>query len=277
MPPQHGAWAFLALPIAVAATVTELTWPLLLLAIAWVCAYPVSYFALAAVGEHGRRNADRRRYIRPALPWAIGLLAAGLPLVALQPWLVLVALGYLAVSAVSMAFAWRHDQRSLAHDFVLIAECAAMVPVAWAVGMGGPLDSPPPPLMWWLTLVVALGLLSSTLHVRSLIRARGDLRMRRLAVVVPALSMLVAVLAAVALGTAGALALVAPFAYFTCRALLIQRGAGFQQPGVGHGQTGAQESDHERRQPAPKALRPAAIGMIDLGGFVVLVVAAAVA
>ena len=50
-PPQHGAWAFLRLPIAVAVAVSPGSPLILVLAIGWVAAYPVSYILLAMIRD----------------------------------------------------------------------------------------------------------------------------------------------------------------------------------------------------------------------------------
>ena len=91
MPPQHGAWAFLALPVAVAVTVSPWTPLLLLVAVAWVCAYPASYFVLALVRDRASRHPDARRFVRPLAIWWVPTLAAGVALLVARPWLVWVA------------------------------------------------------------------------------------------------------------------------------------------------------------------------------------------
>ncbi len=56
LPPQHGAWAFLGLPLALG--LTQATWTpwLLVLAVAWIAAFPLSYAALALVRSRGRHG-----------------------------------------------------------------------------------------------------------------------------------------------------------------------------------------------------------------------------
>ena len=136
VPPQHGAWAFLALPVAVAVTVSPWTPLLLLVAVTWVCAYPASYFVLAVVRDRAGRHPDARPFVRPLAIWWIPTLAAGVPLVIVRPWLLWVALGYAALFTVNIAFARRRDDRAVVNDAVFVVECAAMVPVTWAVAAG---------------------------------------------------------------------------------------------------------------------------------------------
>jgi hypothetical protein len=254
VPPQHGAWAFLALPVAVAVTVSPWTPLLLLLATAWVCAYPASYFVLALVRDRTSRHPDAGRFARPLAIWSIPALAAGVLLLVVRPWLGWVALGYAALFAVNIAFARRRDERALVNDAVFVVECAAMVPVTWAVAAGGTTLAPPPLAsvpahVWVLTVAVALLLSGSTLHVKSLIRERADPRFARASRVVAWVSLLAAVGLAAWWGLPSGLLLVVPFAWFVLRSMLL----------------------------ADPSSRPARLGMVELVGFVLLVVASAVA
>jgi hypothetical protein len=246
VPPQHGAWAFLGLPFATALVVTPWAPALLLLLVAWVAAYPASYFLLAIVRDRSGRHPDPGRYVRPLALWSTPVLLAGLPLLVLRPWLALVAVAYLASFTVNLAFARRRDERALANDAVFIAQCTAMVPVTWAVG-ADPAAWPPdaPAHLWVLTAAVALLLLGSTIHVKSLIRERADPRFARASHAFAVGSVAASVGLALWWGLPSGLALVVPYAYFAVRSLAI-------------------------RTPP----RPARIGMLELVGFVLLVGAA---
>ena len=249
VPPQHGAWAFLGLPVATALVVTPWTPALLLLAVAWVAAYPASYFLLAIVRDRSGRHPDPRRFARPLALWSMPLLVAGVPLLVLRPWLVWVALAYLASFAVNLAFAARRDERALANDLVFIAQCTAMVPVTWAVG-ADPATWPPaaPSHLWVLTVAVGLLLVGSTLHVKSLIRERANPGFARVSRAVAVGSVVAALGLATWWGLPSGLALVVPFAYGAGRSLAL------------------------RTPPAPGR-----IGVIELVGFVLLVACAALA
>jgi YwiC-like protein len=254
VPPQHGAWAFLALPVAVAVTVSPWTPLLVLLAVAWVCAYPASFFVLALVRDRAARHPSARRFARPLAIWLVPVLAAGIPLLIARPWLLWVALGYLALFAVNISFARRHDERALANDAVFVAECAAMVPVTWAVAAGDTSLAPPPLAsvpgqVWVLTAAVALLLSGSTLHVKSLIRERADPRFARASREFAWACLLGSLGLAAWWGLPTGLLLVVPFAWFALRSIAL----------------------------ADPASRPARIGMIELVGFVLLVVASVVA
>lgn len=249
VPPQHGAWAFLGLPIATALVVTPWTPVLLLLAVTWVAAYPASYFLLAIVRDRSGRHPDPGRFARPLALWSVPALLAGVPLLVLRPWLAWVALAYLASFTVNLAFAARRDERALANDAVFIAQCTAMVPVTWAVGSDpGSWPWPAPGHLWVLTAAVALLLLGSTIHVKSLIRERANPRFSRLSHVMALSSVLAAVGLAAWWGLPSGLLLVLPYAFFAARSLAI-------------------------RTPP----RPARIGMIELVGFLLLVGCAALA
>jgi hypothetical protein len=256
VPPQHGAWAFLALPVATALTVTPWSPVLLLLALAWFAAYPASYFVLAVARQRTSRRPDAGRFVRPLAVWWAVALAAGLPLLILRPWLVWVALLYAASFSVNIWFAGRHDERALLNDAVFIAQCTAMVPVTWMVAVGGRTWAPPslseaPAHLWVLTAAVALLLVGSTLHVKSLIRERADPRYATASRAVALASLAGSVALAAWWSLPSGALLTVPFVWFAGRSLLI-------------------------RGPSA-ALRPARIGVIELVGFVLLVGCAAVA
>lgn len=249
IPPQHGAWAFLGLPVATALVITPWTPILLLLIVTWVAAYPASYFLLAMMRDRSSRHPAPDRFVRPLMMWIVPVLLAGVPLLVLRPWLVWVALAYLASFAVNLAFAARRDERALANDIVFVAQCTAMVPVTWVVGTD-PTTWPPstPSHLWVLTGAVALLLLGSTLHVKSLIRERANPGFARASRAVAMTSVGVALALAVWWGLPSGLALVVPFAYLAARSLAL------------------------RTPPTPGR-----IGLIELVGFVLLVGSAALA
>jgi YwiC-like protein len=249
IPPQHGAWAFLALPLALGATVTPWTPMLALLAIAWVAAYPMSYAAFGLV--RARRT---RRFRTPFVVWTAIVLTTSAILVIWRPWLVWVGLVYAGLGLVNLIYARRNDERALANDAVFVAECAGMVAVTWAVGSGDRSWSPPgidsvPDRVWILVVICALVLIGSTLHVKSLIRERRDPRFARLSRTVAVASVPVALALGAWWGWAEGLWLVAPFAVLAARAFLVPR-----------------------RSP-----RPGAIGVIELGCFVLVVASAILA
>jgi hypothetical protein len=242
LPPQHGAWAFLGLPLVLGALVAPGTPLLLVLAVGWVAAYPLSYAALGLV-----RSRHPRRFRRPLAVWAAVVLPAVVVLVVWRPWLVWVGPGYLALFAVNLRYARRNDERAIGNDLVFIAECAAMIVVMWAVGAGGrswaaPSPARAPARVWILVIVCALVLIGSTLHVKSLIRQRRDRRYARTSKAFALASVPASIALAAWWGLPGGLVVVMPFVALALRAFLVER----------------------------RALRPGAIGLIELGGFVLV-------
>jgi hypothetical protein len=239
VPPQHGAWAFLGLPLVLGALVARGTPLLAALALAWVAVYPLSYAALGLV-----RARRPQRFRRPFAVWTSVVLPASGVLVVWRPWLVWVGLGYLALFAVNLRYARRNDERAVGNDLVFVAECAAMVAVVWAVGAGRRTWSPPAPdavpgRVWILVIVCGLVLVGSTLHVKSLVRQRRDPRYARASRVVAVASAAAAVAVADWWGWPGGVMLVVPFVALAVRAFLVGRWP----------------------------LQPGTIGMIELAGF----------
>lgn len=250
VPPQHGAWAFLGLPLALGFTVADGSWAWLPLAWAWVAAYPASYFVLSYV-----RARRPERFRRPLVIWAALFAPAGLAVLVLRPWLAWVAVVYLLSFAVNLAYARRNRERDLVNDAVFVAQCSAMVVVTALVGDDPGTWSPGAVLdavstqAWLLALVCALVLLASTLHVKSLLRERRDPRYATASRAYAVACVVAAPAVAAAWGLPAGWFLVAPFVVLAVRAL--------------------------RRDWS--GMRPGAIGMVELACFVVALAAAVLA
>jgi hypothetical protein len=249
VPPQHGAWAFLGLPLVLGLLVTPWNPLLLVLVVAWVGAYPLSYAALGLV-----RAKRPRRFRMPFLVWSAVVAPAAVVLAVWRPWLVWVGLLYAALFAVNLAYARENNERALVNDFVFVVECSAMVPIAWAVGTGDQSWTAPaldsvPDQAWILTAVSVLVLVGSTLHVKSLIRERRDRRYARASLVVALASVPAATVLAAWWGWPSGAWLIIPFLVLAARALVV--------PG--------------------RAMRPGAIGMIELACFLLVAVSAVLA
>lgn len=245
VPHQHGAWAFLALPLLLAVSAGAWDPTLALLAPAWIAAYPLSW-ALSELWS--ARHPER--YRRAAVVWAAGFAPLAVALVVLRPWLWVVGLAYGLSFAANVLFARAGAERSLRNDLLLVLECALMVPVTVAVAEGSSGLLPPGELVPTgevavLTLLCALALAGSTLHVKSLIRERRDPRYRSAARWFAVGSLPVVVLCAAWWGAGGAW-LVLPFVLFALRTW----------PG------------------AIRTWRPARVGLLELAGFVMVAVAA---
>jgi hypothetical protein len=249
VPPQHGAWAFLGLPVVLGLTVSTWTPVILALAVAWVAAYPWSYAAFGLV-----RAARPQRFRAPFALWSALLAVSGVVVLAARPWIVWVALLYLVLFAVNLRYASRNDERALANDLVFVVECAAMVVVVWAVGAGGggwvpPALSSVPAHAWVLAIVCGLVLLGSTLHVKSLIRERRDPRYARASRIYAVLCVAAALALGAWWGLPGGAWLVLPFAVLAVRAFVVPRWG----------------------------LRPSRVGLLELGFFLLVALCALLA
>lgn len=253
VPPQHGAWAFLGLPVALGTTAAAWSpvWPVV--AAAWVAAYPLSWAVSGLIG--GPR---RERFARPAILWGSLFVPLALVSLWLRPWLWVAAVVYAALFAVNLAFARARRERALANDLVLVAECSLAVPVVVGVAVSdsGSGSSAWPPWEAMLTghvavlvLVCALTLVGSTLHVKSLIRERSDARYAVASQVFALACVPVVALALAWWQRDLGFWLVVPFVVLSERARLV--------PG--------------------RAWRPGRIGLVELACFVLVALAAAVA
>ena len=241
VPPQHGAWAFVGLPLILGALVTPASWSTPMLVWAAFTCYPASYFALSLA--RARRGA---RFRRPLFFWA---LAAAIPagmLLLSNRWLVWVGLGYAALFAVNVGFARRNNERDLVNDAVLIVQVVALVPLTWLLAHpGGPI----PERVWLLTLVCALVLVGSTMHVKSLLRERRRPAFALASRVVAVASLVLVVGLGWMWGWPNGVGLVVPFAFLAARSL---------------------KTDWD-------GWRPARIGLLELAGFVGVAVGAGIA
>lgn len=244
LPPQHGAWAFLALPVLLACTVASPTWWTAVLAVAWFAAYPASYAGARLL--HDRRP---ERFRRPFALWAAAAAAPAALLVTRFPWLVWVGVLLLPLVAVNARFARHNDERALINDLVVVTECALLVPVTWAVStsaMSAPWPGSVPTQVAVLTVVCWLVLAGSTLHVKSLIRERRDPRFARASRVTALLSLLVCLGLATRWGLPEGWWLVVPFVALAVRAFVVGR----------------------------LPVRPVVAGLVELAMFALVVVAA---
>jgi hypothetical protein len=183
IPPQHGAWAFLIVPVLCGFAVAGSSAAGWLLLAAWVCAYPVGYYlgrALTARARRGSWTRLARRERSRAIPWAVLTAALGLPLAVTRPWLLAAAGVLLVLWAIGLVIAARRGERSVANDLMLVAQAAVALPLAVAVVAGpaaltGGLARP----TLEATVIVAGYLAGSVLHVKSLLREAGNVRFHR--------------------------------------------------------------------------------------------------
>ena len=241
-PPQHGAWALLGLPVVLGWAIAGFTPALVLLGVGFVVAYPASYFAIAYL-----RYPRRERYARALGIWGSAGIAIAVVLLIARPWLVWVGLAYLIAFAVNLAFAKAGNERSLTNDAVFIVECVAITPIMWGVGAsaGGwvaPGIAGTPSALWVVTAFASFALVGSTMHVRSLIRQRNDLWLRRASQLFAGVSLAVAIAISPWISTATAVAAGLAFGFLLARSFLVGR----------------------------RPMKPGVIGMFELVGFVLV-------
>ena len=192
LPPQHGAWAFLVVPLLVGCAVAGGNGWTVVFSLAWVVAYPATYFAGRAVTTRLRRGSWSRlarREAGRAAPWAVVLLLLGAPLVLAAPWLLGASALLLLLWAASLAASLRLGERSLLNDGLLVAQAVCAVPLVWALSTTTATSGPPsastpsfgsaPVDLWEATAAVGLYLAGSVLHVKALLREGHDPRFHR--------------------------------------------------------------------------------------------------
>ncbi len=183
IPPQHGAWAFLIVPVLCGFAVAGASPAGWLFLAAWVCAYPVGYYlgrALTARARRGSWSRLARRERSRAIPWAVLTAALGLPLAVTRPWLLVAAALLGVLWGIGLVIAARRGERSMANDLMLVAQAAVALPLAVAVVAGLPAltgDLAGPTLE--AALIVAAYLAGSVLHVKSLLREAGNVTFHR--------------------------------------------------------------------------------------------------
>jgi len=184
VPPQHGAWAFLVVPVLVGFAIAGASAAGWLFLLAWLVAYPVGYYAGRALTARVRRGSWTRlarRELGRAVPWAVGLLVLGIPLLLTRPWLLAAAAVLAVLWAAGLLVADRRGERSMANDLLLVAQALVAVPLAVAV-VAGPsaLTGPQALTVASGAAVVGIYLAGSVIHVKSLLREAGNLGFRRL-------------------------------------------------------------------------------------------------
>lgn len=162
----------LAVPFLLGVAASGLSWVHLPLLIAWYGGYLASYNLFAYV-----RVTRRDRYRAPLLTYgALTIVAGGIVLVAV-PSVAWFGLLYAPLLALNVYYARRRAERSLVNDLLLVAEATLMAPVAYAVGVGG-LAAADRGLAAEAALVAGLYLTGTVLHVKCMIRERGNPRYR---------------------------------------------------------------------------------------------------
>ncbi len=175
VPNQHGAWAFLAVPLLLGFVLTGWTAVGAAFGAAWVLAYPASYYLGRAVVIRWRRGSWTRlakRELGYAVPWIVGAGALSVLLVLLRPWLIGVGLAMGLAWAASLWLTRTGHERGVTNDLLLVAQAALAVPLLTAIST----DAAPSTDAWLAALVCGVFFTGSVLHVKSLIREADDHR-----------------------------------------------------------------------------------------------------
>lgn len=194
-------------------------WAHLLLLAAWLFGYAAVFHAqqwLRLRRVAARRPAVARRHVRPALVFGGACAAAGIPLAALHPWLLLAGAAAAPFVGVNTWYAWRNRERALANGLVAVVPACGMLLVAARLGGGGPP---------WAAAVACLLYFGGTVpYVKTMIRERNSRAYHRGSVACHA----------VALALAAALSpwLAIPFGAYLARAIALP-GRGLKVPVVG--------------------------------------------
>jgi hypothetical protein len=182
IPGQHGAWAFLVIPLVLGFVITGWSAPAAVFSVAWVLAYPASYYLGRAVVIRWRRGTWSRlakRELHDAIPWVVLAGVPSLVLLVLRPWLIWVGVVLAVLWAVSVWLTRAGHERGAGNDLLLVAQAAIAVPLFWAIATDTPdlgIGDPAAAQAWLAALICLVFFTGSVLHVKSLIREADDRR-----------------------------------------------------------------------------------------------------
>ncbi|MBK6762170.1 MAG: YwiC-like family protein [Micrococcales bacterium] len=182
IPGQHGAWAFLVIPLVLGFVITGWSAPAAVFSVAWVLAYPASYYLGRAVVIRWRRGTWSRlakRELHDAVPWVVLAGVPSLVLLVLRPWLIWVGVVLAVLWAVSVWLTRAGHERGAGNDLLLVAQAAIAVPLFWAIATDTPdlgIGDPAAAQAWLAAFICLVFFTGSVLHVKSLIREADDRR-----------------------------------------------------------------------------------------------------
>jgi hypothetical protein len=179
IPNQHGAWAFLVVPLLLGFAVAGWSWVGAGFAFAWVVSYPLSFYSMRVIRawlKRHRLTRVARRDLRAAAFWAVPLTLVGIPLLILRPWLLVVAAVAAVLWSVSLWLSLRGRERSVVNDLLLVAQAVTAVPLMWAVTTDSVAVGAFPAVVWELMALSAVYFTGTVIHVKSLIRKSKDRR-----------------------------------------------------------------------------------------------------
>jgi hypothetical protein len=168
LPPQHGAWAMLAVPYLAGVLTAGFAWPDVPLLGAWLAGYLLSYYVFQAVKARraGRYRAQLVLYTAVAAPLTVLVVAA-------RPQVLWYAPAYAVLLAVNTWYAWRRRERALTNDVAAVLQSCLMVLVVATVA-----GTAPARVLAVFGLCVAY-FAGTVFYVKTMIRERGNPAYRR--------------------------------------------------------------------------------------------------
>lgn len=233
LPPQHGAWAMLLLPWLTGTIIAGFRWLDIPLLVAWLTGYLLSYYALLAVKTRRPSRVRTQLWV-----YATPTVVLGGLVLALRPAVLWYAPAYAVLLAVNVAYAARRDDRALLNDLASVLQSCLMVFVCATVAgvPAGDVAIAFAALTVYFTGVV--------LHVKALIRERGNPRYRWASIAYH----LLAFVASIWFGIGSTVALAIVFGLLALRAWLL----------------------------AGRTLRPGTLGIVEIVASLALLAALAV-
>lgn len=171
IPPQHGAWAMLAVPYLAGLLAVGYRWPDVPLLGAWIAGYLLSYSAFQAV----KTRRVRRYRDQLVLYTAVAAPLATLVVVA-RPHVLVYAPVYTALFAVNTWYAARRRERAFVNDVASVVQSCLMVFVVATVA-----GARPAAVLGVFTLCLAY-FPGTVYYVKTIIRERGNPRYLRLSI-----------------------------------------------------------------------------------------------
>lgn len=163
LPPQHGAWAMLAVPYVASVLVAGWSWVAAPLAGAWLAGYLLSYYSFQAI-KTGRPERWRAQLV------VYGALM--LPLLAVVVWarpaVLWYAPAYAVLWSVNAWYAWRRRERALLNDLVSVLQSCLVVFVVATVAGASPTE------VAGVFAVCVAYFAGTALFVKTMIRERGN-------------------------------------------------------------------------------------------------------
>lgn len=132
VPNQHGAWAMIVIPPLAGLWLSGPSWRHVpLLGLWWI-----GYFAFFATGQW-LRSRRKPRYWPPVRTYFLAMVPFALPLLITTPHLIVWALPFAPLMAITLWCSANRKDRSLLNDVVTLIAAGLLTPVAYATGVNG--------------------------------------------------------------------------------------------------------------------------------------------